>query len=100
MKVKPLFHNSVFGTDIFRALAARHGYRNAIKEVNRALRHYEKQRSFITSDHPVYKDADLFVWKDTVQGHDFWSELQYGAYNKASLNYRNSRELRQLRVRR
>lgn len=100
MKVKPLFNKSVLGTNIFRALAARYGYRVAIKEVNRALRHYDKQRSFITSAHPIGKDADLFVWIDTVQGHDFWCELQYGKYNIASVRYRNSRELRQLRVRR
>lgn len=99
MKVKQLFHNSVLGTDIFRALAARYGYRTAIKEVNRALRHYDKERSYITSNYSVNKTADLFVWENTIQGHNFWSELQYGKYNVSSVTYRNSRELRQLRVR-
>lgn len=100
MKVKPLFNRSVLGTDIFRALATRYGYRVAIQEVNRAVRHYDKSNLYIVSGRTVMKGADLFVWTKTVQGHDFWSELQYGQYNVSSVTYRNSRELRQLRVRR
>lgn len=68
MKIKQLFHQSVRGTHMFRALVDIYGLRLAIQEVNKLVR-----SNNISTYYKPHVFADLCVWSCTPQGHDFWA---------------------------
>lgn len=74
MKIKQLFHQSVRGTHMFRALVDLYGLRLAIQEVNKLV-----NNNNISADYrPTGLCSDLCVWISTPQGHRFWADVCYG----------------------
>lgn len=71
MKIKQLFHQSVRGTNMFRALVDIYGLRMAIKEVNRVIRS-TKCKDATAHRKNADKYDELCTWDNSPQGADFW----------------------------